>query len=87
MDARAAVGDFPYVWAWSTRTFEYPGVRVRVPWFGDGVDRASQPCRVLVRGGMNSALIEFADGYRVLTSRGGIRRAKSTSSEPATRLS
>jgi hypothetical protein len=36
-------------------------VRARLP------ERFGQPCRVLVVGRMNSVLVEFADGYRVLT--------------------
>lgn len=66
--------DYPYVWTWRTRTWQFPGVDVRVPWFGDGVDRAGMRCRVVARGSMNSALVEFADGWQVVTSRGGIRR-------------
>lgn len=69
------MSDFPFVWSWRWRTLDYPGVHVKVPWFGDGVDRVGQACRVVVRGGMNSALVEFADGWRVVTSRGGLRRA------------
>jgi hypothetical protein len=64
---------FPYVWTWRWRSWKFPGLHARVPWFGDGVDRAGQRCRVLVRGSRNSALIEFEDGYRVVTSRGGLR--------------
>ena len=37
-------------------------------------DRKGEPCRVICRGRMNSALIEFADGYRTVTSRNGLRR-------------
>jgi hypothetical protein len=66
--------DFPYVWSWRWRTWHLPGMTVKVPWFGDSVERAGQRCRVIVRGGMNSALIEFDDGYRVVTSRGGLRK-------------
>lgn len=47
-----------YVWYW----------RVRLP------DRKGQRCRVLARGRMNSVLIEFEDGYRVVTSRYAVRR-------------
>lgn len=36
-------------------------------------DRWGQPCRVVARGRLNSALIEFADGYRVITSRNFVR--------------
>lgn len=32
------------------------------------------PCRVLVRGKMNSCLVEFQDGYRVVTSRNYVMR-------------
>lgn len=67
--------DFPYVWSWRWRTWDLPGATVRVPWFGDGVDRAGQACRVVVRGSMNTALVEFADGWQVVTSRGGLRKA------------
>jgi hypothetical protein len=72
------VNDYPYVWTWRHRTIgpPYPVARpVKVPWFGDGVDRAGRRCRVLVRGTMNTALVEFDDGYRAVTSRGGLRRA------------
>jgi hypothetical protein len=52
---------FPYVWAWRSR----PADR----------DRKGERCRVLVRGAMNSALVEFEDGARFVTSRNGLRRA------------
>jgi hypothetical protein len=32
-------------------------------------ERFRQRCRVLLRGRMNSCLVEFEDGYRVVTSR------------------
>ena len=52
---------FPYVWR----------VRTRLP------ERYGQPCAVLVRSRrMNSALVQFADGYRVVTSRNYVRRRK-----------
>lgn len=38
------------------------------------VDRHGQLCRVLAVGKMNSALIKFEDGYRVLSSRYAVRR-------------
>lgn len=57
---------YPYVWRW----------------YGHGtlaqrccLRRYGQRCRVLVRGTMNSALIEFEDGFRTVTSRNGLRRA------------
>jgi hypothetical protein len=37
-------------------------------------ERFGQPCRVLVRGRMNSILVEFADGCTVVTSRFFVRR-------------
>ena len=39
-------------------------------------ERKGQPCRVLVRGRMNSILVEFADGFKVVTSRHAVRRIK-----------
>lgn len=39
------------------------------------MNRKGQLCRVLVRGKMNSALIEFEDGFKVVTSRNGLRKA------------
>jgi hypothetical protein len=52
---------YVYVWAWSSRPTP---------------SRKGQRCRVLVRGAMNSALVEFEDGYRCVTSRNGLRRAR-----------
>ena len=52
---------YPYVWFW----------RSRLP------DRKGQRCRVLVRAkSMNSIAVEFEDGYRVVTSRYAVRKAK-----------
>jgi hypothetical protein len=59
--------DFPYVWFWRPHPQE--------PWKTQ-LDRKDQRCRVLARGTMNSALIEFEDGFRSVVSRNGIRRAK-----------
>ncbi len=39
-------------------------------------ERFGQPCRVLTRGAMNSCLVEFADGWQVVTSRWFVRRVK-----------
>lgn len=38
-------------------------VKTRLP------ERYTTPCKVLARGRMNTCLIEFEDGYRVVTSR------------------
>lgn len=51
---------FPYVWHWRK-------------WLGD---RKGQRCRVIARGTMNSALVEFEDGARVITSRYAVRKAR-----------
>jgi len=37
-------------------------------------ERFGQLCRIVKTGRMNSALIEFEDGYRVLSSRYAVRR-------------
>jgi hypothetical protein len=39
-------------------------------------ERHGQLCRVLAVGKMNSALIEFEDGYKVLSSRYAVRKIK-----------
>lgn len=49
---------FDHVWYW----------RALLP------ERKGQPCRVIARGALNSALVEFEDGQRVLTSRYAARR-------------
>ena len=48
-----------HVWWW----------RSRLP------ERKGQPCEVVARGAMNSILVRFADGFRVVTSRYAVRRA------------
>lgn len=45
-------------------------VRTRLP------ERFGQRCSVLVRGTMNSCLVEFEDGLCVITSRNYLRRAR-----------
>ena len=37
-------------------------------------ERRGQACRVLARGKMNSILVIFEDGFRVVTSRYAVRR-------------
>jgi hypothetical protein len=52
---------YPLVWR----------IRTRLP------ERRGQACRILVRGRrMNSVLVEFSDGFRVVTSRWAVRRRK-----------
>jgi hypothetical protein len=38
-------------------------------------DRKGQACRVVARGGLGSVLVEFEDGFRVVTSRYAVRRS------------
>ena len=40
----------------------------------DRQGRKGQPCKVLARGTLNSCLVEFADGYQMVTSRNAIRK-------------
>lgn len=51
---------FDHVWFW----------RSRLP------HRKGEPCAVLHRGPMNSALVIFADGTKVVTSRYAVRKKK-----------
>jgi hypothetical protein len=37
-------------------------------------ERKGQNCRIVARGSMNAALIEFDDGCRVVTSRYAVRK-------------
>ena len=46
----------------------YWRVRTRLP------ERFGQRCRVVSRGNMNSALVEFDDGLLVITSRNYVRK-------------
>lgn len=38
-------------------------------------ERHGQACRIVATGALNSALVEFADGARVVTSRYAVRRS------------
>jgi len=51
---------YPYVWTWSTRLPE----------------RRGQFFRVICRGAMNSAMIQFEDGAWYVTSRNAIRKRR-----------
>jgi len=54
---------FDHVWYWCTRPTDSP--------------RKGQRCRVLVRSRrMGSVLVEFPDGFRVVTSRYAVRRVR-----------
>ena len=54
-----------YVYVWGPR-LKIPGMAV--------LGRKGQQCRVLARGKMNSALVEFADGEQYVVSRNALRR-------------
>ena len=43
-------------------------------------ERFGHPCRVLAVGKLNSALVQFEDGFKVLTSRYAVRKAVPPSS-------
>jgi hypothetical protein len=51
---------YPYIWFWRTRLPERKGMK----------------CRVLARGKKNNILVEFEDGYKVITSRYAVRLIK-----------
>lgn len=58
-EARQQVLDeYPYTWHWLARLPE----------------RRGQPCRVTARGALNTARVEFPDGFFVFTSRFAVRR-------------
>lgn len=71
------VSAFEYVWVWKPHPDE--------PWMTQ-LDRQGEMCRVLARGSMNSALVEFRkDGFRAVVSRNGLRRAFTKDTEHAFR--
>jgi hypothetical protein len=73
LDTAAVIGAavYPYVWFWKQQPHWDRGTSPRV----FDRERKGERCRMLARGRMNSGLIEFEDGYRVVTSRNGLRRA------------
>jgi hypothetical protein len=68
---------FPYVWSWRQKLGWGPtrSARTGAPPRVFDRERKGERCRVLARGAMNSALLEFEDGYQVITSRSGLRKA------------
>lgn len=71
---------YPYTWAWRLARkgacCGLPEVSLAA-WVHALGERKGMPCRVLVRGRtMHSVLVEFADGYRMVTSVRGLRRCK-----------
>ena len=55
-------------------------VKARLP------ERYMTPCRVLARGRMNTCLVEFEDGFRVITSRNYLMRSETFEKRMAKRL-
>lgn len=64
-DLQSSPIPFDHTWFWKSRLPE----------------RRGQSCRVLARGRMNSILIEFEDGYKVVTSRYAVRKSKEAQNE------
>lgn len=58
--APPTLADCTHVWFWKSKLPE----------------RKGQPCRVRVIGRLNNALVEFIDGFKVVTSRHAVRRLK-----------
>lgn len=58
----AEINETTFDWVWRVTT--------RLP------ERKGQLCRVLVWGKMNSVLVEFEDGFQVVTSRNYLRKKK-----------
>ena len=54
-----------YRYCWGPRLV-IPGLPV--------LSRKGEACRMIARGAMNSALVEFTDGYRAIVSRNALRR-------------
>jgi hypothetical protein len=55
--------NFDHVWFWNSRMGER--------------NRKGIKCRVMIRGGRNSILVELEDGEKVITSRYAVRRLHS----------
>ncbi len=72
---------FPYIWSWGQK----PGFDRGTPPRVFDRDRKGERCAVLARGRMNSALVAFEDGFQVVTSRNGLRRAPAPTTDEETR--
>lgn len=67
----AAAPAFAYTYGWGPRWKAWPASSKL-----NQLDRKGEPCRVLARGAMNSALIEFQDGLQAVVSRSALRKCK-----------
>lgn len=45
-------------------------------YFWNRCGRKGQACKVTARGKLNSCRVEFADGFKMITSRNALRRAQ-----------
>jgi len=63
------MSEFTHIWFWKK-------------WLPE---RKGQKCRILVTGTMNSVLLEFEDGYKVVTIRYGVRRLSRGAGEQGSR--
>ena len=54
-------------------------------WFWKAIlgERKGQSCRVICTGKLTSALVEFGDGFRVVTSRYAVRKKRPRQMPPA----
>lgn len=66
-----------YIYAWGPRIKNWPTSSSLKQ-----LDRKGQPCKLLARGAMNSALVRFADGLEAVISRNALRRIKVTPCGP-----
>jgi hypothetical protein len=65
MSKKGEIGIHRYIYTWGPRG-NMPGA----------MDRKGERCRVICRGAMNSAMVEFErDGYQAVVSRNALRRA------------
>ena len=56
------MSDYPYLFMWGNNSLR--------------ATLKGRRCRVVARGTMNSVLLQFPDGFRVVTSRNAVRKAK-----------
>lgn len=67
-----------YVYAWGPRMRGFDAAHDR-KWN----ERKGSRCKLIARGSMNSALVEFADGERAVVSRNALRKPRRPSGETA----
>lgn len=61
-----------YRYSWGPR---WPNI------LGGGFNRKGRICKLIARGKMNSALVEFEDGFRAIISRNALRRVSGEGTE------